>query len=129
MCIGLITASAGKVSFAATTPASQGAAVWKTEPEDTRAWPREPFRKLEGPKAAASPLQGVPGMTNSIVLQGIMKIDRHFYAVINGRTVRTGDHIDEWTIAGITRHRVTLRSDKEQQIYDIYQGRINRGTK
>lgn len=67
--------------------------------------------------------------SSDLVLQGIMKINRHYYAVINGRTVKSGDHVDGWTIAGIRRYRITVRREKEQRIYDIYQGRIDRGTR
>jgi len=58
-----------------------------------------------------------------------MKSNKRRYAIINGRTVKTGDHVDGWTIAEISSHRVTLRREKEKQIYDIYQGRIDRGSR
>jgi hypothetical protein len=123
----LITVFSVTSSSAAPLPAAQPASTWKSEPEDPRPWPREPFKKIEGPKSAAQ-LKGLPGGAQDLILQGIMKVDSHFYAIINGRTVKKGDRIDEWTIANISRHRVTVRQDKEQQTYDIYQGRIDRGT-
>lgn len=58
-----------------------------------------------------------------------MKSNKHYYAIINGRTVKRGDHIGDWTIAEISRYRVTMRREKEKQIHDIYQGRIDRGTR
>jgi len=58
-----------------------------------------------------------------------MKINKHYYAIINGRTIKPGDRIDGWTIAEISRFRVTLRREKEKQIFDIYQGKIDRGNR
>jgi hypothetical protein len=58
-----------------------------------------------------------------------MKSNNHYYAIINGRTVKPGDKVDGWSIAEISRYRVTIRRDKEKQIYDIYQGKIDRGTR
>jgi hypothetical protein len=124
---GLLIVSTSDISCSATVPpVPQTVATLKTEPEDPRVWHREPFKKIEGLKSPAA-LQGTSGGAFSPVIQGIMRIDKHYYAIINGITVKTGDHIDEWTVANISRHRVTLRHEKESQTFDIYQGRINRG--
>jgi hypothetical protein len=113
---------------AAPTTASKAAPSWKSEPEDPHGWAREPFKKIEVSKTPSG-MQVSSAGVDDITIQGIMKIDKHYYAIINGRTVKTGDRIDEWAITKISRHRVTVRREKEQQTFDIYQGRINRGTK
>lgn len=118
----------------------------KQLPQDTAPWRREPFRKIEEPSAAGTPARqnGAPGMkqlappggavrrddnrpADELVLQGIMQTDGRHYAIINGRTVRSGERIDGWNVATITRYRVTVRREKETQTLDIYQGRIDRG--
>jgi hypothetical protein len=120
--------SAG-ISSASTSPsASHHGNAWKPEPEDSLPWPREPFKKLDTLKPQQK-LSGSPMISPDITIQGIMKVDKHFYALINGRAVKTGDRIDELTIVNIYRDRIIVRRDKELQTYDIYQGRINRGTK
>jgi hypothetical protein len=115
-------------SYAAPPPAAQAAPSWKTEPEDPNTWPHEPFKKIEDPKALLR-ADGALVDTSDLVIQGIMKIDKHYYAIINGITVKPGNRIDDWVIVNISRHRVTVRREKEKQTYDIYQGKINRGTK
>ena len=116
------------LSHAAPAPADQATTTWKTEPEDPHAWPHEPFKKIEDPKALLR-APGSLGDASDLVVQGIMKIDKHYYAIINGIIVKPGNRIDEWIIANISRYRVTVRREKEKQTYDIYQGKINRGTK
>jgi len=115
-------------SHAAPAPATQTTASWKVEPEDPHAWPHEPFKKIEDPKALLR-APGSLGDASDLVVQGIMRIDNHYYAIINGITVKPGNRIDEWIIVNISQHRVTVRREKEKQTYDIYQGKINRGTK
>src|SRR6185369_4800364 len=109
----------------AASPASAGPgsmAQWKPIPEDPTSWRREPFKSPEAPTNVAGPSvrQASIGVPSDIALQGIMKSNRHYYAIINGSTVKPGDHIDGWTIAKINRHRVTLRRKKEKQNNDIY---------
>jgi len=121
----LSTATASQVS------AGHGSMTqWKSIPEDSTPWRREPFKSVESLKHESRPSvkQRPVEASADLVLQGIMKSSRRYYAIINGRTVKPGDHIEGWTIAEISRHRVTLRREKEKQIYDIYQGRIDRGT-
>lgn len=122
------------VSAAPASPAASGTgspAQWKSIQEDSASWRREPFKNLEDSKQLPGPTvkQGSTGSSPDLFLQGIMKSNKHYYAIINGRTVKSGDRIDDWNIAEISRYRVTLRREKEKQIYDIYQGRIDRGTR
>lgn len=131
-----LTAGSGKPAVSAVTaaPAAAGtvpAAQFITIPEDANAWRREPFKNPEEPKRMTGPpaKQASTGTSSELALRGILQSGRHFYAVINGRTVRTGDQIEGWTIAEISRYRVTVRRQNEKQIYDIYQGRIDRGTR
>jgi hypothetical protein len=65
-----------------------------------------------------------------IQLQGIMLTDKTFHALINGRSVKAGDRIAGVTITHISRYQVVVINErKEKVIYDIYQGRIDRGKK
>jgi len=122
------------VFAAPSSPATSGAgssAQWKSIQEDSASWRREPFKNLEDSKQLPGPAvkQGSTGASPDLVLQGIMKSNKHYYAIINGRTVKSGDRIDGWNIAEISRNRVTIRRENEKQIYDIYQGRIDRGSR
>ena len=119
--------AAGKEPIKApgTTPIPQ----WKHTPEDSATWKREPFKKTEGIQKTPQSSAKAPFTSAEVVLQGILKSNTRFYAIINGVTVRPGDHIEGWTVTQISRHRVTLRRDKETQIQDIYQGKIDRGTR
>lgn len=105
---------------------------WESTPEDTSPWRREPIRSPSAPnKHIPGQLLklGSSGEPADFVLQGIMKSNKSYFAIINGRTVKPGDHIEGWTIADISRYRVTVQRAKEKQIYDIYQGKIDRGTR
>lgn len=104
---------------------------WKSIPEDSATWRREPFQSPEAPKQVTgpSPLQNSVVASPELALQGIMMSNKRYYAIIDGRTVKPGDQINGWSIADISRHRVTIRRNKEKQVYDIYQGRIDRGTR
>jgi hypothetical protein len=104
----------------------------KIIPEDTMSWQRDPIKAITGTTPLTSNVSKSSGAINptpDIVLQGIMKCNKRFYAIINGRTVKSGNIIDGWSVSGISRYRVTLRRAKEQQIYDIYQGKIDRGNR
>ncbi len=104
--------------------------------EDNAKWRRDPFSggnaknvkiqagKLQaGTKTAASINE-----TPELAVQGIMQTDNTFHALINGRVVKAGEKLDGVTIKEISRYRVVVQSDnKEKSIYDIYQGRIDRG--
>lgn len=133
-CLLLLTLSVVWSDFSIAAPASAGIGSmpqWKTIPEDSTTWRREPFKSPEGPKRGSAPSakQGLIAGSADIALQGIMKSNKHYYAIINGKTVKPGDHIEGWSVAEISRYRVTLRREKEKQIYDIYQGTIDRGTR
>jgi len=134
--LALAAAGANPVFSAATVsqePVAKGrVAGGKIIPEDTMSWQRDPIKAITGTTPStgrASKYGSVTTPTPDIALQGIMKCNKRFYAIINGRTVKSGDLIDGWSVSGISRYRVTLRRAKEQQIYDIYQGKIDRGTR
>lgn len=118
------------LSAATTLPATatHGKTVrWKSIPEDASTWQREPFKNIEEHKPVSGPV--VRAESPELALQGILKINKHYYAIINGRTIKTGNHIDGWTVTKISRYRVTLRREKETQVFDIYQGKIDRGNR
>jgi hypothetical protein len=123
------------VCTAATPPSAptrhENQTQWKNIPEDTNPWRREPFKSPDTAKnvPALSSVQKSTAGTPDLLLQGIMNKNKHFYAIINGRTVKPGDSIEGWSVAEISRYRVTVRREKEKRIYDIYQGRIDRGTR
>jgi len=115
--------------------------LFKQIPGDTGVWRREPFRSVPDSKKPSAvhdnaKFAALPGMppkagidtTPDLVLQGIMKSGEHYYAIINGRTVKAGDHIGSSTITRIDRYRATIKDSTGIHILDIYQGRINRGT-
>lgn len=112
--------------------------------EDSGAWRRRnPFiESTTGTKngssaaiAKHSPLLSgvsVPGHIpdGDIHVQGIMQADRKFHALINGVTVKAGDIIGGVTVKEIHRYNVVVLNErKEKIVYDIYQGRIDRGKK
>ncbi len=133
--LALSVAGVNHAFSAATVPPATavhgGTALWKTIPEDATTWRREPFKGPEASKLTrgTSIKQNFPGAASDLELQGIMKSNTHFFAIMSGRTVKPGDQIDGWTIDSISRHRVTLHRKEEKQIYDIYQGRIDRGSR
>lgn len=109
-----------------------------TVSEDHVAWRRDPFIGSIKKNAGSAPFKGVPSKIGSGVpapepdfrLQGIMLVDRNFHALINGRSVKAGDKISGVTIKHIKRHQVVVLTDhNETIIYDIYQGRLDRGKK
>ena len=124
----LMAAQSPAPSAAAPTPVSVG--------EDSGTWRREPFigslKKGDGtPAAKAVQIKSSVGASKQeldIHLQGIMQADKKFHALINGRTVKAGDMIGGGIVKQITRYQVVLLTEnKEQIVYDIYQGRIERG--
>lgn len=124
------TLSAGAASGAVTV--NQATPKWKSIPEDQNSWRREPFKYPETTKHNTSQQDRqnpTTGEMSDLDLQGIMKSNKNYYALINGRTIKTGDRIDGRVVTGISRHRVTLRRENEKQTFDIYQGKIDRGTR
>jgi len=124
------TAQRPATSTASLTPVSVS--------EDPGTWRRDPFigslKKGDGmPSAKGIPLKtgaGLPNQEQDIQLQGIMQAGKGFHALINGRSVKTGDTFGSATVKQISRYRVVLLNErKENIIYDIYQGRIDRGKK
>jgi hypothetical protein len=109
----------------------------KVVAEDSVKWRRDPFGggSVKSEKGQAGRIQA--GMKTvatisaapDLNVQGIMQADSAFHALINGRVVKAGDKLDGVTIKEISRYRVTVQSEnnKEKTIYDIYQGRIDRG--
>jgi len=104
--------------------------------EDSVKWRRDPFgiavtAKLEKPQAGKIPAVSIKldrERQPDLNIQGIMQADKAFHALINGRVVKTGDKLDGVTIREISRYQVVVQGDnKEKSIYDIYQGRIDRG--
>lgn len=107
---------------------------------DAVTWRRDPFigdlKKGGGPTATKGTTlktgAALPKLEQEqdIQLQGIMQVDKKFHALINGRSVKAGDTIRGVTIKQISRYQVVvLNEHKEKIIYDIYQGRIDRGKK
>jgi hypothetical protein len=131
----VLSSASAEAAVSPSTPSpdtSAGKPQWKSIPEDISSWRREPFKEPETSvrSAGQSPASsGSAGTSPDLILQGIMKSNRKYYAIIDGRTVKPGDRIDSWRISEISRYRVILRREKEKQIYDIYQGKLDRGTR
>lgn len=114
----------------------QGRALHAVISEDSVKWRRDPFygaeTKNDRNQIGKIPL-GIKGSAKiaemrELYLQGIMQADNAFHALINGRVVKTGDKLDGFAVVEISRYRVIVQNDnKEKSIYDIYQGRIDRG--
>ena len=104
---------------------------WKSTPEDSTTWRREPFKSTEDISKGTMANGKTTTVTSSpeLNLQGILKSNTGYFAIINGTTVKPGNRIEGWTISEISRHRVTLSREKEKLAYDIYQGKIDRGTR
>ena len=106
--------------------------------EDSGTWRRKPYMvtiKKSGALPATAGKKLPMGDTlskqlydDNIQLQGIMQVGNSFHALINGLSVKVGDLVEGVTVKEISRYRVVLLNEqKEQIVYDIYQGRINRG--
>lgn len=109
--------------------------------EDSAKWRRDPFMANKKNVTGSSAPKTVPIKKNvvenkkepeiDIDLQGIMQSGDSFHALINGRNVKAGDNIGgDITVKEISRFNVVVVNErKEKIIYDIYQGRIDRGKK
>ncbi len=120
-------------------PAAPAQSLTSTK-EDQSAWKRDPFIGTLKKGGISKTPQGIPLRAGAgpqkqdkpseqeIQLQGIMQVDKAFHALINGRCVKVGDTLGGVTIKEITRFKVVVRNEhKENIIYDVYQGRIDRG--
>lgn len=125
-------------SHAATQLPSTPLADTSAQPKiakDSSTWRRDPFGAAEKSNAQAPITRGalkppvIKPQTVNIVLQGILKSDNRFHALINGRIVKAGDQFDGLTIIRIERYKVIIKQESDNQIFDIYQGKIERGTK
>lgn len=137
---GLFILAAATASAQNVAP-SAAAVPHSTVSEDSGTWRRKnPFiengKNGAGPASARNiPLRSGAKITRQIpdgdlTVQGIMQADGKFLALINGRTVKAGDLIDGCTVKEIHRYNVVVLNErKERIIYDIYQGRIDRGKK
>jgi hypothetical protein len=124
--------SEGAVKTAA-QPATSNASVIN---EDSSPWRRDPFigktKKLPAANTGTPKLNGYKtGITTvqdeEISLQGIMKTDNAYHALINGRVVKAGNNIGTLVIKQISRYQVVLQNEKKERlVYDIYQGRIDK---
>ncbi|MFA7402711.1 MAG: hypothetical protein WC007_01860 [Pelobacteraceae bacterium] len=107
--------------------------------EDSGSWRRDPFigslKKGDHPPTAKTIQQNRPGAAlpkreqdMDIQLQGILQTGTSFHALINGRTVKAGDTFGAVTVKQISRYQAVLLNERNEKIiYDIYQGRIDRG--
>ena len=138
--IGMImvfhTVSAGAASTAAPVPKNGDRAYQAAISEDGSKWRRDPFHVGDA-KNGTAPAGKIPAglktstaivRSHELDIQGIIQSDNAFHALINGNVVKTGDKLDGLTIMEISRYRVVVKNDNNEKIiYDIYQGRIDRG--
>lgn len=104
--------------------------------EDSGIWRRDPFGipgatknvKLRDGRTPPVSIKTEQEQQPELNIQGIMLADKTFHALINGRVVKAGDKVDGVTISEISRYQVTVQDkNKKKSVYDIYQGRIDRG--
>lgn len=129
------------VSSAAAQPAApvskeRDVAKLSLVPEDSSKWRRDPFtgghakevKASSGTVPAAFKAAAAINRSPELNLQGIIQTGKAFHALINGHVLKTGDKLAGMTIKQISRYQVVLLNEnKETFIYDIYQGRIDRG--
>ncbi|MBI5483376.1 MAG: hypothetical protein HY888_02810 [Deltaproteobacteria bacterium] len=129
------------ISSAAAQPAApvskdRDAAKLSVIPEDSSKWRRDPFtgRHAKDDKASSGAVPAsftaaaAINRSPELNLQGIIQSGNAFHALINGHVLKTGDRLAGLTIRQISRYQVVLfNENKETFIYDIYQGRIDRG--
>jgi len=129
-------------SFGVEMPAKEGV---KNTPTDSINWRKDPFLFKEKSSSLKFPrVNGFASKTSGNMkdakknaespdfnIQGILKADNSKYnALINGRIVKVGDIIDDYKVLNIKRYEIVLQKDKEKKIvYDIYQGKLDRGIK
>jgi hypothetical protein len=130
--------SAEKLATAAASPARQIIA------EDNARWKRDPFAGTSkktvtmppsGAKTSAHLVKMMNGKTavtatpeEELQLQGILKVDGSYHALVNGQVIKPGGMIAGVTVTTIKRYGIVVKTGgKETREYDIYQGRIDRG--
>lgn len=105
-------------------------------PEDSSKWRRDPFtggqakddKASSGTVPAGFKAAAAINRSPELNLQGIVQTGKAFHALINGQVVKAGDRLAGLTIRQISRYQVVLFNEKKETfIYDIYQGRIDRG--
>ena len=96
--------------------------------EDQGTWRRDPFigsvkkgdaqpaAKGISSKAGAKLANPDQEQGQDIQLQGIMLVDKAFHALINGRSVKTGDTIGGVTIKQISRYEVVVFNERKEKI-------------
>lgn len=140
--VAIVLHTAGAAVYAASSTPPVNTTDVKTHratvPEDSGKWRREPFIGADSKKNKSTSAISTTGKksvaesldSTDVNLQGIMQVGKAFHALINGHVVKTGDKLDGITVAAISRYQVIVQNEKkEKRIYDIYQGRINRGIK
>lgn len=130
------TLSAGAAPTAAPVPKDGDRTYRAAIPEDGTTWRRDPFIGGDT-KNGTAPAGKIPAglktpaavvRSHELDIQGIIQSDKAFHALINGNVVKAGDKLEGLTIMEISRYRIVVRNENnEKSIYDIYQGRIDRG--
>jgi hypothetical protein len=99
-------------------------AVQKT-PQPNAPWQRDPFIKTRR-KAISAPSAkyGVKLENREVTLQGIMKVNDKYFAIINGRVVGVGNKFEGITVKRISRTAVIIEDETGINKIDIYKGLV-----
>ncbi len=88
-------------------------------------WQRDPFTRTNKKASAAPPAKKSVTLENREVnLQGIMKVNDKYFAVINGRVVGVGNKLNGITIKSISRTAVVVEDETGRNKIDIYKGLV-----
>jgi hypothetical protein len=118
----LASAAAQAADTAASAPASSRQQVI---PRDAGSWGRDPFLHRSDARGATSPPVGKPLPhlpAHEVAVQGVMRVDGRYFALVNGRVVKAGDRIDRLQVEKISRYRVVVKDDAGRRTIDIYAG-------
>jgi predicted house-cleaning NTP pyrophosphatase (Maf/HAM1 superfamily) len=91
----------------------------------TDPWQRDPFigadKKASGSQSAKILVKPERPEIN---LQGIMKVNDKYFAVINGRVVGVGNRLNGTTIKRISRTAIVVEDETGRNKIDIYKGLV-----
>lgn len=101
-----------------------GPIVQKTS-QQPAPWQRDPFIRTNKKSTAAPPAKnGVKLESREVNLQGIMKVNDKYFAVINGRVVGVGNKLNGISVKSISRTAVVVEDETGKNKIDIYKGLV-----
>ena len=109
-------------------------------PPDAGGWQRDPFQRGGAKPAQTGKSQGAPikaairpalpqAQPKDVSLQGIMQVDKKYFALINGRVVKAGDKLDGLVVEAVSRFGIVVRDESGRRRLDVYGGELPKGGK